>query len=469
MLTPPSVAARISPAFRPAVGGVVLACALAILFAGAGAWGQGEPPGGEPAPTPSEAGGSDPGPDTERREVPPAPPPDEPRAPEPGDTVKFIFTSGDTVEAEVVGVEPDRYVVRIGGLEVDLRHSDIEDLIVLPSLAERFRQMRGLIEATDPDSMAALANWAFERGLHERALRVIDEAIAAAPNNAELREQRQLLSAQIELARERRRREAEREMEQLLDPEPEEPGGVSRMPRPYPDFPLLTEEQVNLIKVLEVNLKDPPRILIDRETIDILLSRYAENPLVPTTRVGRENFRRRRPAEILEVMFRLQARELYPQVRVLGHPESMRAFRDHVHAGWLTNNCSTNRCHGGEDAHGLILFNRRPTAARSFYTNFLILERYRTTGGRPLIDYASPEESLLLQMGLPPEEAITAHPQVEGWEPVFRDRNARGFRRAVRWIEMMYRPRPEHPIEYTPPGADVAEPEPAPEAEPVVR
>jgi hypothetical protein len=72
--------------------------------------------------------------------------------------------------------------------------------------------------------------------------------------------------------------------------------------------------------------------------------------------------------------------------------------------------------------------------------------------GRPLIDYQNPGRSPLLQFGLPREDAITPHPDVVGWTPVFRSRDSRAFQRAVRWIQSMYRPRPDYPIEYTPPG-----------------
>lgn len=427
---------------------------LLLLCLGAGLAGGGAMADeGEPEAAPASE--SRPGPAPE--DATPRAEPGAPRRPSPGDTVRLIFTSGDSAEGRVLSVEPESYVVRIGGLGVTVRLADIDELIVLPPVEERFRQMRAVIDPEDADSMAALANWCFERGLYEESLRVIDDAIDRAPTDVDLQSLRDMMRAQIELAKIRRVREAREEMDALLEPEPEE-DGARRAPRPYPNFPLLNDEQINLLKVFEVNLRRPPRILIDRETVDTLISRYAANPLIPATREGRDAFKRRSPADILGVMFRVQARDLYPEVRVVGHPESMRTFRDQVHAGWLINSCATNRCHGGEDARDFILFNRRPSAARSFYTNFLIIERYRTAEGQPLIDYLSPDRSILLQMGLERSHAITPHPDVEGWKPVFRSRESRGFLRAVEWIESMYRPRPEHPIDYVPPGTDAAAP-----------
>ena len=74
-------------------------------------------------------------------------------------------------------------------------------------------------------------------------------------------------------------------------------------------------------------------------------------------------------------MFRLQARELYPEVRLLELPESMKMFRENA-AGLAREPCATNLCHGGEEAGRLQLFNRKPNAEASVFTNFLILDRF---------------------------------------------------------------------------------------------
>jgi hypothetical protein len=130
----------------------------------------------------------------------------------------------------------------------------------------------------------------------------------------------------------------------------------------------------------------------------------------------------------------------------------MKLFRDHVHAAWLVNNCATTRCHGGSAAGRLQLSNWRATSEESVYTNFLILERFKTEDGDSLINYEEAERSVLLQMGLPREDARTPHPAVPGWSPVFRTRENRRFKQALEWIGAMYRPRPDYPIEYVPPG-----------------
>ena len=398
-----------------------------------------------PAP-PSGAPGSDaPGAPTEARA-----PVEEPREagvpPVPGDDVLLIYESGERVEGVLERVEPDTYLVRISGVTVRVRPADLRDLVKLPPVRERYRQLRAVVREDDADALAALAEWSQRRGLLDEAVELIEMAIELEPFDLDLQRQRDVTVKLRDLAR-------RRADEPGADPdEARDPSRVAPPPERIADFPLLTPEQVNLIKVYEVDLEDPPRILIPREVVDSFLEEYADNPLVPRDRAGRQAFRRRPASQILELMFRVRARQYYEEVTILGHPGSMRRFRDWVNAAWLANRCSSTRCHGGASGGRLLLFDRRPRDERVAYTNFLIIDRFRLEDGRPLIDYASPADSILLHAGLPRDDAIWPHPDVPGWSPVFRSRRDRGFRRAADWIASMYRPRPEYPIEYTPPG-----------------
>jgi len=150
---------------------------------------------------------------------------------------------------------------------------------------------------------------------------------------------------------------------------------------------LLDERSINLIRVYELDLNDPPRIEIERETVERFLREYADHPLVPETREGREAFHRKSAVETLDAMFRVRARDFYGEVKVIDDPRSVELFRTRVQSTWLVNNCATSRCHGGPDTGGLWLLNRRKRSDASTYTNLLILERTSLGDGTPLIDY----------------------------------------------------------------------------------
>jgi len=224
---------------------------------------------------------------------------------------------------------------------------------------------------------------------------------------------------------------------------------------PEPDTALpahvISSADVNVIRIYEVDFDRPPKLAIRPETIDRLLHSYQSSPLIPANEDDRERLYRADPVDILHLMFELRAREFYPEVQVITEPHALNLFRQRVHNTWLMNNCATSRCHGGPDAGRLLLHRRDYKDARVRYTNLLILERLEIEPDWPLINYASPMDSLIIQYGLPPSLARKPHPPVDGWTPVFRRRTDRMVQDTVRWMDSMLKPRPAYPVEYTPP------------------
>lgn len=379
------------------------------------------------------------------------PPPENPIRPEPsvkgeprvGDSVRINFADGRQIEGELLSQQGNAIQVKVGGASVRIDLAEGDKLERLESPAERYKSLRSAIADDDIDRLLALSAWLQRQGMYEQALLEVTHVLSLDPTNAEALRQKRVLGPLIEVR--------SRKSEAPAEPEPVDRADLPQRPGPG-EFPLLTREQINLIKLYEVDLKAPPRILIKRETIDKLLTRYTENPAIPTTKDGRDAFRKLPPAQILDIMFKVQARDLYPEVEVLDNPRSMEFFRDRLHATWIINVMATTRCHGGSESGRLKLFNRRPTAEESFYTNFLILDRFETQDGQRLINYEQPERSLLLQYALNRSDASSPHPIVEGWQPAFLSRESRRFKQGVEWIRMLYRPRPEYPIDYTPPG-----------------
>ncbi len=122
----------------------------------------------------------------------------------------------------------------------------------------------------------------------------------------------------------------------------------------------------------------------------------------------------------------------------------------HVAAAWLIPNCATSRCHGGLDGGRFFLHRRGSKSEQVRYTNLLILERWNELE-MPLVDYLDPGRSLLIQYGLPKNEARFPHPDVKGWSPVFSKGNPRLLRDAFGWMNSMYRPRSRYPVDYEAP------------------
>lgn len=400
------------------------------------------PPGGQPALTP-----------------PPAPKPEPPakKTPAAGTEVILILKEGNRVTGILVEETPDAIKVRIAGIETTFKSEMIERYEVLRPILERYEEMKKAI-GDDPDGLATLAEWLRSREQHELALKEVNRLLTIDPNHTEGKRLKLLIEKQIELRSRSRSSPPKNPANQPAPAAPVVKPGEHA-------FPLLTDNQINLLKVFEIDLDDPPRMTIKRTTITKLIEQNLGTPHIPVTQEGRDGIYRKTPAAILDLMFKLRARDLYAEVQVLDQPKSMKAFRDDVHAAWLVNSCATTACHGGEDAGRLMLFPSRPRADSSVYTNFLILDKFRMADGTALINYEQPERSALLHLGLPREDSLFRHPEVprgtagrDAWKATFKDTQERTYTRTTDWIKLMYHPRPEYPIEYQPPRPSVVPP-----------
>jgi hypothetical protein len=152
----------------------------------------------------------------------------------------------------------------------------------------------------------------------------------------------------------------------------------------------------------------------------------------------------------LGTIFSVQARELYPKVKVRTDPPVMRSFRvDGTHT-FVLNYCGSVGCHGGPAAGDLFLYRTEANVDRTVYTNFYTLNQYRNAAGR-MIDRDQPRRSLLLQYALPKEVAATPHPNVPGWRPSFQTEDDPRYASVINWIDSLFKPEPNYGIEYTSP------------------
>ena len=366
------------------------------------------------------------------------------------------LVAGRQLSAHLISRSDNEVVVRIGSIPTAFKRSEIDRLEILPPALDRYRVMREAIDDSDVPSLMVLVDWLRARDLYAEAVAELDHVLELEPGNSRARQMRSVLEQHRELA------------ERTAPPASTTPRQPNPTPRPVrAEFPFLTPDDINILKVYEIDLAKPPRMRVDRETIQDLITAYIQSDLIPTSKEGRDALLRQSPDRILDLMFRLRAREFYSRVKVIDQPESMKLFRDEVHASWLINACATDRCHGGSEAGRLMLYNRSRNGEAAVYTNFLILDRARLSDGTPLINYDQPQRSPLLHLALPRERSLYPHPETlsaKGWKPVFTSQKDRRFEETLEWIRSMYRPRPEYPINYTPPtGESLIDPEvPAP-------
>jgi hypothetical protein len=365
--------------------------------------------------------------------------------PQPGQTGFVVMESGQIHEGVILEDDFDHVLLEIEGIKARFRREVVDYVVLNPTFEEQYEAYKAALKPEMAQRRLALCQWLFDERRYELAEKELAELLA----DHELPEARRLLrlvKAQLAL----REKPPPRE-----EPPDDEPGAGGEEAGPEPRF--ITDEDVNIIRVFEIDFANPPRVVVPKETIDRLIERYSTNKLIPASQEERQRLYRADPLAIVRLMFELRARDLYGEIEVLTEPHALNLFRRRVHDTFLMNNCATSRCHGGPDGGRLRLYSRDARDARVRYTNLLILERLKLDPQWPLINYQRPLDSLLIQYGLPPEEARMPHPPVRGWKPAFRKPDDRMVRYTVQWMRSMFRPRPEYPVDYDPPTSDAVD------------
>lgn len=405
---------------------------LVVLAAGAAATLWASQPEGTPATPPAT-----------NPPAPAQPAAEPPKKPAQLDVEAIVhFKDGRRMVGFLISEDKEKVVIRIEQIDTPIPMDLVDHVERLASIVERYKELRATIDNNDTERLLLLVEWLHARRLFELAVKEVDHVLEIQPDNVQAKKLKTLVTQQMELER--------------LGKSSEPGKGVK--PQVKPAFPTLSNEEVNLLRVYQVDLSDPPRMLVPREMVSQLIAKHGDSSLIPSTEEGRQALYRKRPAQILKLAFDLKARDLYGMVQVQDEPQSLRLFRDNVARGWLVNTCATSRCHGGEEAGRLWLSNRRTNADATIYTNFYILHEYKLADGTPLINYEKPADSPLLQMALRPEASKRPHPRVqvigggETFKPAFQSAEDRRFQETIQWLKAMQVPEGRsYPISYKPP------------------
>lgn len=377
----------------------------------------------------------------------------------------ITLTSGRTITGELIREDSRIVVIGIEGIETTFQRRLVSSIVVLPPVAERYRDLRATISDDDIDARLALVEWLRARRAYALALRELESILLLEPNNSHAKLLHTWLAEYDKLSRS--------EQPEDKDQEKASPEGAQSPPAQEPreyqirrnELPLLSDEQINLMRVYEIDLRNPPRIKVPDDVIQELIQRNPE--AFSPNEDERQAVFDLPEIEKLKLLFSLKSRDLYARVQVLENPSSIKRFKDQVHngRGWLINACASTRCHGGVDAGSFQLINDRPNTDETVFTNLYIIENTKLSNGLPLIDYNSPERSPLLQMGMIESNALVPHPEIPrgypgtGYRPIFRNTRDRKYQQAVDWIRSMYQPRPEYGFDY-PPKPETTLPDP---------
>ena len=213
---------------------------------------------------------------------------------------------------------------------------------------------------------------------------------------------------------------------------------ASAQNRPEDKDLLLTQDDVELIKVYEVKLDadPPPRVVIPKDELRNFLKDFQDNERIPRGKTEQRKWLDSDGHKQLALLFQLRARDYYKHVRVRSRIESLQEFGN-IHRRYIIEYFQPT--FGAGQVPGLFLFTRTRglDADRMEMTNFYILTQ-TTIDGKLIIDRNSPEDSLLVQWGLPRESAkFPAPEEIKGWAPKFKDTKDERFVEKVNWIKSL--------------------------------
>jgi hypothetical protein len=365
-----------------------------------------------------------------------------------GQRCRVEMRNGTVYRGSLVSDGYREVVVEVEGIRQVLPRKDVARTVAELTPHELYRKARASLRPDMYQARLRLAEWLFEQKMYEECRAELADLVEVA-DLFEARKLMQTVEAQLRLTAPTAPVRPDEG-----DDGPDLPAGGPVRQRDLLPQEILSPEEVNLIRVYEIDFRNPPKVTVPTEAIRELIERYGDSQLIPATSEARTALFREDPLKIVRLMFDLKARELYPRIEVETEPPALNLFRERVHNAWLINNCATSGCHGGIDAGRFFLHNRNHKKSQVRYTNLLILERTSLPDLPPLIDWERPLESLIVQYGLPRTQARHKHPDVKGWKPVFSSANARLLDDFERWVKSMYRPRPEYPVDYRPPELD---------------
>ena len=343
---------------------------------------------------------------------------------------------GTMIEGTIIKDGFTEVVILIEGIHHRIPRLEVSHIELLPSFEETLAKARKEIDPDDVGMRMELARWMVQNERLKLAREELRDLLTrqVSPDASQLLE---LIDAKIELG------ETASEAPRPMRPKADRTAGLPR--------PTLTAEDVNTIRVFEIDFARPPKVKVTTETVDKLIETHSENDLIPSDPNGRDQLHSLPDIDLVKLIFEVKARELYPEIMVESEPHSLNHFRTKVHNAWMIRNCATSGCHGGPDAGRLFLHRSNLNGPRTVYENLLILERLELEGSRRLIDYENPQMSLLIQHALPRSESRIPHPDVRGFKPAFPSGGGRMQTQTIEFIRNMYSPRPQYPVEFVPP------------------
>jgi hypothetical protein len=229
-----------------------------------------------------------------------------------------------------------------------------------------------------------------------------------------------------------------------------ETGTTTKATGPAGRVPLLTAQQVSMIRLIELS-PDDARITgrVDPKILEDFWQNVVKADTTnDTSKATHDRFVNPQNFPIQARRIRDDNEQKYMEgVTITSDPATIATFKTSV-LTYTLQSCATSDCHGGDKAGNFKLINPA-TSAEQVYTDYYILTMYSNADGA-MIDRQNSNNSLLVQYGLPWANAKIKHPKVD-----VRKLTGPNDARLVKiqaWMQNLGLTRPNYHISYEVPG-----------------
>ena len=353
-----------------------------------------------------------------------------------------LLKSGRQVTGEVAKTSTGYQVTTPNGV-INVASGDVASIGPATDPDAEFKDRLSKIDPKNADDHVALAEWAFSRGMMDDAQGELKAALAINANHLKA----QLLLRKVEAA--------------LADAAKSEPQPATSTSASGPsaaenlDKILIPMDDIYRIRLAELRRDDTVAVEFKNDLIERFITRMQGSPPDFTDPKNNDQFRAKpRPEQALRIRKEFENNsnpgKWLDDIIIKSDPKFMIEFRSRVLPS-IRGHCAAADCHGGEKGQGRLKLFSTPSNDRVDYTNFVIMDGFKNSAGR-LIDRDIPDDSLLLQFGLPVEQVKVRHPKTIRW--VFTSRQTQQYRNIDDWMSKTLQPtpHPDYRLKWTPPA-----------------
>ncbi|MDP9174793.1 MAG: hypothetical protein M3O30_13150 [Planctomycetota bacterium] len=365
----------------------------------------------------------------------------------------IVTNDGRTLEGDIddSGAATRPVTVTLHSVKTEIPRSSIVSIDYSATADQEFQGRLARLAPNDAAGRLALANWALEKQEYGLAKRAAEEAQKIEPHDPDVATTLETIKRQEVL-------NSEHDTGVTLKAAPTQPASNQATSTTQRSAAItaryLSDEDIQAIRRAELREDDDVRVQFYND----VRRRFMVGGGFPA-----DQFFAMSSAAQAAPIIRSQDPKLIRDVKITSDPAALAEFRNRINLR-LEIGCAAAGCHGGAKGGSFNLYpDARTTAA--VYTNFYLLQAYKVKldtnvgiGRGPaeysMIDRLHPAASLLLQYGLPASEAITPHPLVKGWRPMFNGATDPFYAEVFSWIGSTLKPFDmDYGINFQPAGA----------------